>query len=300
MIEKANALDLQDESVSQGRVRTINFTGSRVAASASAGVGAIAISTPTGTGFCHTTAGAEDAASKLVDTADVNNDQITYAKMQNVAANLRVIGRTSGAGGDPEELTLTQVLDFVGSAAQGDILYRSGAGWVRLAAGTAGFHLQTNGAAADPSWVANRRIVELGSDVASTASTAFQNITGLSFAVTSGVNYRWQATILYTTSAATIGVRLACNGPAFTHNAYSSTLGPAVAGSAAAAWYNSASAYDTAVVTSSSMNTTGGNIIVAHGIVRPSANGTFILRFAPETATANGVVIETGSTLEWW
>lgn len=49
--------------------------------------------------------------------------------------------------------TLTALLDQVGSAAQGDILYRNGTTWVRLPAGTAGQFLQTAGAGANPAWV---------------------------------------------------------------------------------------------------------------------------------------------------
>jgi hypothetical protein len=51
-----------------------------------------------------------------------------------------------------EELTLSEVLDFVGSAAQGDILYRDAATWARLGAGTSGHFLQTQGAGANPQW----------------------------------------------------------------------------------------------------------------------------------------------------
>lgn len=63
---------------------------------------------PTGTGFRHVTAGVEDAASKLVDTADVNNNQVTYAKMQDISATDRFLGRKTAAAGDPEELTGTE------------------------------------------------------------------------------------------------------------------------------------------------------------------------------------------------
>jgi hypothetical protein len=49
--------------------------------------------------------------------------------------------------------TLDQ-LDISG-AAQGDILYRSATSWARLPAATAGYILQTNGAAANPGWVQN-------------------------------------------------------------------------------------------------------------------------------------------------
>lgn len=83
---------------------------------------------------------------------DVPNDLITYAKLQNVSATSRILGRKTAGAGDPEEVTLSELLDFVGSAAQGDILYRSASAWVRLAAGTAQNVLQTGGAAANPSW----------------------------------------------------------------------------------------------------------------------------------------------------
>jgi hypothetical protein len=83
----------------------------------------------------------------------IDNDTVTYAKMQNVSATSRVLGRKTSGAGDTEELTLSELLDFVGSAAQGDILYRGASGWTRLAAGTAGKTLQTNGTGADPSWV---------------------------------------------------------------------------------------------------------------------------------------------------
>lgn len=83
-------------------------------------------------------------------TWTIDTDAVTYAKMQNMAAD-RVLGRRSTTG-DPEELTLTQTLDLVGSAAQGDILYRGASTWTRLGAGTRGRYLQTGGASANPSW----------------------------------------------------------------------------------------------------------------------------------------------------
>lgn len=58
-------------------------------------------STPTGTGFTHITAGVQDAASKLVDTADINDAQITLPKMANVATGT-IFYRKSAAAGAPE------------------------------------------------------------------------------------------------------------------------------------------------------------------------------------------------------
>lgn len=84
----------------------------------------------------------------------IDNDVVTYAKMQNVSATSRVLGRKTAGAGDTEELTFSEVLDFVGSAAQGDILYRNASAWVRLGAGTSGYYLQTQGAGANPQWAA--------------------------------------------------------------------------------------------------------------------------------------------------
>ena len=60
--------------------------------------------TPTGTGFTHITAGVQDAAAKLVDTADINASQVTYAKIQNVSTNNRLLGRATAGAGVVEEI----------------------------------------------------------------------------------------------------------------------------------------------------------------------------------------------------
>lgn len=72
-------------------------------------------SPPTGTGFRHVTAGTEDAAAKLVDTADVNDDQITYAKLQNVT-DARLLGRSAGSAGDAQEITVGSGLSLSAGA----------------------------------------------------------------------------------------------------------------------------------------------------------------------------------------
>lgn len=78
--------------------------------------------TATGTGLVHVTGGVQDAASKLIDTADINPDQVTYAKIQNVSASSRLLGRITAGAGDIEELTGTQattLLDPFSSTLQG-------------------------------------------------------------------------------------------------------------------------------------------------------------------------------------
>lgn len=91
-------------------------------------------------------------ADGTVTTAKIVNDNVTYAKIQNVSTTSRILGRKSVGVGDVEEVTLSEVLDFIGSAAQGDILYRGASAWARLAAGSSGQVLKSNGAGANPSW----------------------------------------------------------------------------------------------------------------------------------------------------
>lgn len=103
----------------------------------------------------------------------VDAGAITYAKMQDVSATARVLGRKTALAGDVEECTLSEILDFIGSAAQGDVLYRGASGWARLGAGTAGQFLQTQGAAADPQWATpSSGTVTRGTAVATTSGTS--------------------------------------------------------------------------------------------------------------------------------
>jgi len=48
------------------------------------------------------------------------------------------------------------------SDAQGDVIYRDAMGWNRLAAGTSGYFLKTQGAAADPVWAASGAVSDHG------------------------------------------------------------------------------------------------------------------------------------------
>ena len=92
-------------------------------------------------------------ASQNSNSTTIANDAVTNAKMANMTAST-IKARITGSTGDPEDATFTQVLDLVGSAAQGDILYRGASTWTRLGAGTSGHYLKTQGAAANPVWAA--------------------------------------------------------------------------------------------------------------------------------------------------
>ncbi|MCR6633149.1 MAG: hypothetical protein NVV74_25640 [Magnetospirillum sp.] len=62
-----------------------------------------------------------------------------------------ILGRAAAGAGNAAELSLSQVLDLVGGATRGDLLYRGASGWARLPA-AGGLYLKSNGSGADPAW----------------------------------------------------------------------------------------------------------------------------------------------------
>jgi len=92
-----------------------------------------------------------DATLASTGAITIVNDAVTNAKAANMAAST-IKARKTASTGDPEDCTLSEVLDLVGSAAQGDILYRGASSWTRLGAGTSGQFLKTLGAGANPTW----------------------------------------------------------------------------------------------------------------------------------------------------
>jgi hypothetical protein len=89
-------------------------------------------------------------ASNAVETAKIAADAVTFAKIQNIAT-ARALGRSSALSGDVEEITASQLLDFLGTT-QGNVAYRGASGWVVLAPGTAVQALVSGGAAANVAW----------------------------------------------------------------------------------------------------------------------------------------------------
>lgn len=118
-------------------------------------------------------------ADLSVTTDKLADDTVTYAKLQNVSATSRILGRKTASAGDMEECTLSEILDFIGSAAQGDILYRGASGWERLAAGSEGQALYTGGAGANPSWSNSFKVSNFSRDTS--LATGTQAVTGVGF-----------------------------------------------------------------------------------------------------------------------
>ncbi len=75
--------------------------------------------------------------------------------------------------------TTSEVLDWVGTEAHGDLLYRGASGWTLLPAGTSGQFLKTLGAGANPQWASGGGAFSLISSLSAPTSNAF-TFTGLS------------------------------------------------------------------------------------------------------------------------
>ena len=141
-----------------------------------------------------------------------------------------------------------------------------------------------------------RTLVTLDTDRTNSTSS-FADVTGLTFSVSSGVTYRFEAFLVFESQATTTGFRFAVNGPASPTILAYGVRATAGAASDVTRWNQ---AYDSGTATSGTGFTTN-NFARIEGIVKPSASGTFAVRFASEAPGANDqITVKAGSTLEYW
>lgn len=194
-------------------------------------------------------------------TWSIDNDAVTYAKVQNVSATDRLLGRSTAGSGDIEEITCTAagraLLDDADAAAQRTTL---GLGTVATRDVTVGF---------------------ITSDQGTTSATAV-DATNLSVSV--GANQDWQFEFfLIANASGSPGMKIAINGPS------GATVGAVVRGTSAAPLQITALATLTSAVMTSA--TSGIHIF---GVMRTSAtSGTLQLQFA----SGDGVVTATIKSL---
>jgi len=133
----------------------------------------------------------------------------------------------------------------------------------------------------------------LASDTAN-STTSFADVTGLTFAVTSGETYVFEAWVVYETAATTTGSKWAVNGPAsptiLSYSVETPTTGTT-------SRLDFASTYDG---TSASSQTAGIGQCLAkiEGVVKVSASGTFALRFGSEVGSS-AVTAKAGSSMRY-
>ena len=128
--------------------------------------------------------------------------------------------------------------------------------------------------------------VVLGSNLVNVGTT-FEDVTGLSFAVTAGKTYKWRATISFGIPTGTY--LFSSNGPTTTLNnaRFTMTTGLTVNG------VSNQTTYDAGA----NVTGTSNGLCTADGIVRVSASGTWTVRF--RCSVAGNLTIRAGSVLEY-
>ena len=117
--------------------------------------------------------------------------------------------------------------------------------------------------------------------------TAFEDVTGLSFAVTANKTYKWRATISFGLVSGT--AMFSSNGPATSINNARFTM-------ATAATTNTIS-NQTAYDTGTNVAITSNGLCTADGIVRVTASGTWTIRF--RCSVGGNLTVRAGSVLEY-
>lgn len=133
-----------------------------------------------------------------VDSSIAANS-VTNAMLAQIATQT-IKGRNTAATGNVEDITATQVLDWLYST-QGGMLFRNSTVWTGLAPGTAGFFLSSGGAGADLSWA--------------NPNTALPSQTGNSGKqlTTDGTNASWSAASqVFARCTVTNGTAATCSG----------------------------------------------------------------------------------------
>lgn len=141
-------------------------------------------------------------------------------------------------------------------------------------------------------------LVVLASDVTNNNAVAntIADVTGLSFAVTSGETYVFRAVIPYTAAATTTGSRWSVSGPTTTLLMYGSSYSLTTT---SVTTNTGLATYDLPAAANATSAATGSNIAVVEGVVTPSANGTVIIRFASEVSSS-AIVAKAGALLTWY
>lgn len=140
-------------------------------------------------------------------------------------------------------------------------------------------------------------IVILGGDVTNADATpnTLADVTGLAFPVVANSLYEFEFNIIYTAAATTTGSRWTINGPATTYLNYTSEYSLTTTTSTRNALVQ---AYNSPATANASSAATGNNWALIKGVIRPSANGNVIARFASEI-TVSAIVAKAGSYVKY-
>ena len=179
-------------------------------------------------GFSAASAGTDYVApdAQLTDLAGLaytaNGGKFVRVNAGETAFELATIAGGGDVTGDDTSTTAQNIVAYTGTGGkniteltgtQGDILYHNGTSWAKLAAGTLGQFLNTNGSGANPSWQYGAVIFSNTTPGATTtaADTAFVSVSGHSFSYVASATYRIWIMGRVNSTAATTGCAMALN-----------------------------------------------------------------------------------------
>lgn len=229
-----------------------------------------------------------------------NTTDVTLAAAP-AASTQRVIDYISVYNNDTVNAVVTIKLDANGTeytlfkvtlAATEKLEYQEGQGFKVIASSGAVKQSINQGANASTSGLT---AVILGSDVINNNAVAntIQDVTGLSFSVTAGKMYYFSFVIYYTAAATTTGSRWAvnCTAGLATNLSYTSEYSLTATTTTRNA---NVTAFDTPAASNATSAATGNNLCRMEGYFIPTADGTFIARFASEV-TSSAITAKAGS-----
>ena len=164
----------------------------------------------------------------------------------------------------------------------GQLRVKNDAGTATTITGTAG----TNGSNPAPTILGTER---------STTSQSLVDCTDLSASLTSGVLYQFRFLVRWQSTATTNGIWLSVNGPTTTHLSWRSFT-PTSATAVITRFQNT---WNSGATTTACGTANADFFSIVEGLVKPSANGTLILRFASELGSQTAKIM-VDSTLQLW
>jgi hypothetical protein len=238
-------------------------------------------------------------ADRTVTTTN-NTTDVTIAAAP-AASTQRVIDFISIYNKDTVNAVVTVKLDANGTeyilckvtlATTERLQYQEGVGFQVFASTGAVKQSINQGANASTSGIT---AVVLGSDVTNNNAVAntIADVTGLSFSVTAGKLYWFKFIIHYTAAATTTGSRWGVNCSAGTAANLSMTSEYSLTTTTTTRNAN-VQGFDLPAASNATSAATGNNMAVMEGYFIPSADGTFIARFASEVSSS-AIVAKAGS-----
>lgn len=239
-------------------------------------------------------------------------DDQKYPKY-NSATNAFVMTAIAGGGdvtGDDTSTTAQNIVAYTGTGGkniteltgtQGDILYHNGTSWAKLGYGTSGHFLKTQGVGANPVWAAASgggitTLKKTADQTINAGAATFTDITDLTFAVTSGVDYAFHFYITFRSAQTTTGWKSGVNHPGGTLDfwAKSAIIANGAAGVATHTERHNTAVNDMTLLTATVTAAVDLSIII-EGRYKCTSNGTFAARFANELASNTDLVVQKGS-----